>query len=87
VEERVFRYGSGEDRVGRDGVAPMAAEAHVTLTKDKSCDKRVTVEGDKLRRAGSPDLPRTPSTRSFGLINIIFGPIRAVRAAAPRVII
>lgn len=67
----------------------VAGDAHVTLTKDKSCDKRVTGEGDKLPPSWLADaalagcIHRAPCgiyiyiyTECFRLINIVFGPIR-----------
>jgi hypothetical protein len=41
-------YGLEFRKTFSSGVRAVADAAHVTLTKDKSCDKRVTGEGDKL---------------------------------------
>lgn len=52
--------------------------ARVTLTKDKSCDKRVTGEGDKLLLPPPPPPPPRHYVRRSRLINIIFGPTRTL---------
>jgi len=45
----VVGCGCGDGRGGTDGRGHSAVvDERVTLTKDKSCDKRVTGEGDKL---------------------------------------
>lgn len=69
------------------GVATVA-DAHVTLTKDKSCDKRVTGEGDKLPPPTQLNCRRHVDGvhSSFRLINIIFGP-SLENVSSPRVML